>query len=597
MAETKRAVAGYRFGIFELDLQTQELRRRGIRVKLQGKPFQILEALVERSGELVTRAELRQKLWPDTFVGFDRSLNTAVNSLRKALGDLAGNPRFLETRSRHGYRFIAPVESITRGYGRGLNDQDVIDSIAVLPFENSSGDPEMEYLSDGITETLIDTLSELPGIRVMARATVFGYKGRDLDTQTIGQDLNLRALLTGKVSLRKDTLAISAELVDTMRGWRLWGEQYTRKLSDIFDVQDEISQEIVRKLRLRLAEEASARLQKHYTSKPEAYQSYLRGRYHWNKTTPPEVEKAIGCFEQAIREDPQFALPYAGLADSYALFGFFGIQPAKEVMPKAEEFARKALELDNTVAEAHVSLAGVFKSYYWDWASAEKEYRRALELNPNYSTARRWYAGFLMNVGRIEDSIAEMNRALEIDPLSLTINMEMAWVYYMARDYNRAVEQALATIDMEPQFSAANHVLGLAYEQMGQYDAAIDAFRAAHSGSGDNPISLAGLACAYAAAGRKREATKLLGELVQRAKRGYIPYYIYSVLYLALGDKAQCFKWLDKACEERDPWLIWILRDPRLDSVRHDPRFVEVVRRMNFAEKGSASAASERQVR
>jgi TolB-like protein/tetratricopeptide (TPR) repeat protein len=582
MAETGRGFAGYRFGMFELDLQARELRRRGIRVKLQEKPFQILEAVLGRPGELITRAELRQKLWPDTFVGFDRSLNTAVNSLRKALGDLAESPRFLETRTRLGYRFIAPVQSITQSSRGSLQNHDVLDSIAVLPFQNSNGDPDMEYLSDGISETLIDTLSQLPGIRVMARTTVFRYKGREVDTQTIGQELNVRALLTGKVSLRKDMLTIGAELVDTAQGWRLWGEQYNRKLSDIFAVQDEISREIAEKLRLRLAREARARLHKHYTSKAGAYQSYLRGRYHWNKTTPEEVGKGIGYFEHAIREDPQFALAYAGLADSYGLFGFFGIHPSKEVMPKAEEFARKALELDDTLAEAHVALAGVLKSYHWDWLGAEQEYRQALDLNPNYATAHRWYGALLMNLGRSAEAIQEMERALELDPFSLIINMELGWVHYMARDYGQALEQALKTIDIEPQFLAAHHILGLAYERMGKHKEAITAFKKAHSGSAGNPISLAGLARAYAIAGRKGEARKILTELGERAKRGYTPYYVYSVLYLALDEKTQGLKWLERACDERDPWLIWVLQDPRLDSVRQDPRFSGVLRRMNF---------------
>jgi TolB-like protein/Flp pilus assembly protein TadD len=594
MGETEQGIAGYRFGSFELDLQARELRKRGIRVKLQEKPFQILEALLGKPGALVTRAELRQKLWPDTFVGFDRSLNTAVNSLRKALGDLAGNPRFLETRTRHGYRFIAPVENIARNSSRSLQDQHTLDSIAVLPFQNASGDPEMEYLSDGISDALIDTLSHLPRIRVMARTTVFRYKGREMDTQTIGQDLNVRALLTGRVSLRNDTLTIGAELVDTTQGWRLWGEQYNRKLSDIFAVQDEISREIAGKLRLRLAADERARLHKHYTSKPEAYQSYLRGRYHWNKTTPEEVDKGIGYFEQAIREDPQFALAYAGLADSYALFAFFGIHPSKEVMPKAEQAARKALEIDESLAEAHVSLAGIHKSYYWDWLGAEKEYRQALVLNPNYSTAHRWYAAFLMSLGRTGDALQEMERALELDPLCLIINMEMAWLFYMARDYDRAVEQALKTLDIEPQFFSAFHTLGLAYEQMGRHKEAISAFKKAHSGSAGNPISLAGLAHAYATAGRNGEARKIVMDLGQRAKHGYIPWYISSILYLALGDKAQGLKWLEKAFDERDPWLIWISQDPRLDSVRDDPRFRQLLKRMNFPAREAPPCEGEK---
>ncbi|HEX5482463.1 MAG TPA: winged helix-turn-helix domain-containing protein [Terriglobia bacterium] len=580
MSEQKQSTRPLRFGVFELDPQARELRRRGVRVKLQQKPFQILEMLLERAGEVVTRKDLRERLWPDTFVGFDRSLNTAVNALRRALADSPTNPRFIETRSRHGYRFIAPTDAGSAQVN--TLDADSLDSIAVLPFRNASGDPEMEYLSDGITESLINALSQLPEIRVMARSTVFRYKAREVDPQAVGQSLNVRALVTGTVMQRAETLTIGAELVDATKGWRLWGERYQRKLPDIFNVQDEISREIAQKLRLRLTAEAQRRLTKRYTANPEAFQNYLRGRYLWNKMTEEGLRKGIVYFERAIEQDPRFALPWAGISDSVALFAFFGLCPSKEVMPRAEDAARKALALDNTVADAHASLAGILKSFHWDWSGAEAEYKRALELNPSHATARRWYANYLSALGRTEEALQEMHRALDLDPLSLIINMELAWIYYMGRDNGRAADLALRTLEMEPGFSPTRHVLGLAHEQMGKFKDAIQLLQEAHANSGGNPISLAALAHAYARANRPQEARKTLARLKALSGRAYVPPYAFAFVHAGLGDKSQSLIWLQKALEDRDAWLVWVQCDPRLDILREEPPFHELLRRMGF---------------
>lgn len=589
MSEPKRSARTLRFGVFELDPQARELRRRGVRVKLQQKPFQILEMLLERAGEVVTRKDLRERLWPDTFVGFDRSLNTAVNALRRALSDSPTNPRFIETRSRHGYRFIAPTDAT--GAPHNALDADSLDSIAVLPFRNASGDPEMEYLSDGITENLINILSQLPEVRVMARSTVFRYKARDVDPQSVGQSLNVRALVTGTVMQRAETLTIGAELVDSTKGWRLWGERYHRKLSDIFNVQEEISREIAEKLRLRLTAEARRRLTKRYTTNPEAFQDYLRGRYLWNKMTEEGLRKGVVYFERAIEQDPQFALPWAGISDSVALFAFFGLCPSKEVMPRAEDAARKALALDNTVADAHASLAGILKSFHWDWRGAEAEYKRALGLNPSHATAHRWYANYLSTMGRTEEALEEMHRALELDPLSLIINMELAWIYYMGRDHGRAADQALKTLEMEPAFSPACHVLGLAYEQMGRLKDAIPLLQKAHAGSGGNPISLAALAHIYARARRLQEARKTLTKLKALSGRAYVPPYAFAFVHAGLGDKFQSLTWLQKALEDRDAWLVWVQCDPRLDILREETSFHEILRRMGLPSEGNLGSA------
>lgn len=571
-----------RFGVFEADLRTRELRKRGLRLKLEEKPFQILELLLERAGELVTREALREKLWPDTFVGFDRSLNTAINKLRQVLGDLAVNPRFVETRPRRGYRFIAPVEMPGAGMRSSPQPSEAIDSIAVLPFQNAGGDPEMEYLSDGLTESLIHSLSQLPEVRVMARSTVFRYKGREVDPQTVGRDLNIRVVLTGKVVRRNGTLIIGTELVDVDNGWRLWGEQYNRKLSDIIVVQEEIAKEISEKLRLRLTGGGKKRLGKRYTENTDAYRDYLKGRYYWNKMTEEGLKKSIGYFEQAIQKDPNYALAYAGLADSHSLFGFFSLLPPKEVMPRAKEAALKALAIDDGLAEAHASLAGIKKVYDWDWLAAEREYQRALELNPNYATAHHWYADYLSAVGRSQEALAEIQRAQELDPLSLVISMEVAWNLYMAREYDRAVEQSLKTLEMESDFSPAHYTLGLAYEQVARYEEAIAALQEARNTSGGNPVSLAALGHAYATAGRRREAMKTLNELRKISERSYVSPYWSAILYAGLGENAPAFEWLEKAYEERDVWLVWLKAEPRFDSLRSDPQFEDLLRRVGL---------------
>lgn len=582
MTERTSQFGAYRFGIFELDLQARELRRRGVAVKLQEKPFQILEALVERPGQVVSRKELSQKLWPSTFVGFDRSLNTAVNSLRRALGDLPANPRFLETRARLGYRFVAPVEAIPGPAAAQFHGDDRLDSIAVLPFRNLRNDSETEYLSDGMSDTLINQLSRLPDVRVMSRSTVFRYKGSDADPKSIGRALNVRALLTGTVSLRGDLLMIAAELVDAVGGWRLWGEQYRVKFTDIFAVQDKISAEIINKLRVRLTVEARRSVAKHYTADSEAYRDYLRGQYEENKMTQESLKKAISHFENAIRRDEQFALPYASLSSAYALLAYFGISSSRETMPEAERMARKALEIDEGLAEVRLSLAGILKSFHWDWAGAELEYKKALELNPNYGRAHQWYADYLASVSRTTESIQEMRRALDLDPLSLVVNMELAWVFYMAHEYDRAVEQALRTLEIEPNFYPAHHVLGLAHEQLGRPEHALRHCQTALKGSPENPISLAAVSHALGSMGRMKEAKKLLNGLLDQARHEYIPPFAVAIVYAGLGDLSQSLAWLERAYNERDVWLVWVRRDPRLDCLSQRPEFHSVLDRMQI---------------
>ena len=579
MSLPTRALGAVRFGAFEVDLQARELRKRGLRLKLQEKPFQILEMLLEKPGQVVTREDLRKRLWPDIHVGFDRSLNTAINTLRRALGDSPDNPRFLETHSRRGYRFIAPIEAAETP---APAIPQPLRSVAILPFENVGADPELEYLSDGITESIISSLSQLPYLRVMARSAVFRYKGQGIDPQAVGRDLRLHAVLTGRVIPHGNTLTIGAELVEVQNGWRLWGEVYTRSLSEIFAVQEDIAKEIASNLSVRLTGEEKKVIVKRYTGNVEAYRDYLKGRYYCNKMNPDALRKSVGCFEQAIAKDPHYALAYAGLADAYNLFAFFGLRPTKEVLPPAKEAALKALELDETLAEAHVTLGSIRDIYDWDWPAGEREYERALELSPGYPAAHHGYADHLAALGRTKEAISEILKAQELDTLSLVYSMEVAWNWFMAREYDRALEQSLKTLEMEPLFTPAQHTLGLAYEQMGKYEEAIAAFEKALTGSGRNPVPLAAMAHAYARAGRRREATEKLNELRQFAREAYVPPYWFALLHTGLGEKDAAFEWLERAYAGRDVWLVWLKREPRFDVLRSDPRLENLLRRIGL---------------
>jgi eukaryotic-like serine/threonine-protein kinase len=457
-----------------------------------------------------------------------------------------------------------------------------MDSLAILPFVNESADPNMEYLSDGITESLIRTLSQLPNLRVMARSTVFRYKGKDVDPQKVGQDLHVQAAVTGRVQQRDNILIIAAEMVDVEKGSQLWGGQYTRKVADIFAVQEEISKEISDKLQLRLTGEEQKRLTKRYTENPEAFEAYLKGRYHWNKRTEEGFRKGIEYFQQAIEKDPSYGLAYAGMADTYAILGLYRIAPFKEAMLRTKSLASRALQIDEKLAEAHNSLAFVSLYYDWDWLKAEREFKRAIELNPNYATAHQWYATFYEMKGWFGDALAERNRAREIDPLSLAINAYAGRAFHFARQYDQAIEQLRQTLDMDPNFAQAHSFLGQAYLQKKMYEEAVTEFRRAKAISRANPGYLSLLGYAYALTGNKSEALKLLAELTEQNKQTHGVPYCLSVIYTGLGEKEQALGSLQKAYEERDPSMIHLKVEPIFDSLRPHPRFQDLLRRMNF---------------
>jgi serine/threonine protein kinase/tetratricopeptide (TPR) repeat protein len=467
---------------------------------------------------------------------------------------------------------------------RSARARKAIDSLAVLPLTNASGDPDAEYLSDGITETLINNLSQLPKLRVIPRSTVFRYKGREVDPETIGRELNVRAVLMGRVVQRGDTLNIQAELVDVATESQLWGGQYNRKLSDIFSVQEEIAKEISEKLRLRLTGEEKRRLTRRYTESTAAYQLYLKGRYYWNKRTEEGFKKAAEYFQQAIEMDPGYALAYAGLADSYLLLGaaVYGGFPPQEAMPRAKAAAMKALAIDDKLADPYATLGYARCIYDWDLPASERDFLHAIELSPGYATAHQWYAICLTVMGRHEEAVAEAKRAQELDPLSLIINAGLAMRFYYMRQYDRAIEQLRKTLEMDPNFVVAHEYLGRAFEQKGMYSEALEEFELGKTLSRGGAAFPARLGRAYALAGRKDAALQMLRELSELATKRYVSPFQFAMVSTAMGDNDQAFRWLEKAYRDRDTWLAWCKVDPMLDSLRDDPRFQDLLRRMNF---------------
>ncbi len=466
-------------------------------------------------------------------------------------------------------------------YLHARNNEVAIESIAVLPFQNRSTDGDTEYLSDGLAESLIYRLSQLPNLKVSPTSSVFAYKNKEIDPVKVGNQLGVNAVLLGRIVQRGDSLTISAELVDVRYNKLLWGEQYERKMSELLQTQREIAREIVDKLRLKVSGQEQG-LAKHYTESNEAYQLYLKGRFQWHKRTNEALKKSIDYFNQAIERDPSFALAYAGLADCYVVPAY--MLPPGEKIPKAKMAAMKALELDDTLAEAHTSLARAMTTYDWDWRGAEREFQRAIELNPNYAIAHQWYCGYLEAMGRTPEAIAEGKRALELDPLSPIITFEMGLGFFYARDYDKAIEYYQKTLELDPDFPPAHGQLPAAYEQKRMYDQAITGFQKGTNlkGSREWYFSLSGLAHVYAVTGNKGEAQKLLSEMKDLSVRQYVPADRIALIYAGLSDKDEAFAWLEKAYDERSFNMTWLKVEPRWDSLRSDPRFADLVRRLGL---------------
>jgi TolB-like protein/DNA-binding winged helix-turn-helix (wHTH) protein/Flp pilus assembly protein TadD len=628
------------FENFEFDFRSSELREHGRNVKVQGQPVQILAMLLEQPGELVTRDEFKNKLWPgDTFVDFEHSLNAAVKRLRQALHDSADNPRFIETLARRGYRFIAEVAVVdgarpniresaadkvltadareqpevaeksavvkhppwplawkisglallvisTIVVGWILRSRSVpsptIRSLAVLPLENLSSDPSQEYFADGMTDELITDLGQISALRVISRTSVMQYKGVRKPLPQIARELNVDAVVEGTVLRSGDQVRITAQLIQASDDRHLWSHSYEGELRDALALQNKVASAIAEQIQINLKPKEQVALKKEKAVNPEAHEAYLKGRYFWNKRTDDGLRKAIDYFNQAIEKDPTYAQAYTGLADSYALLGdweYGGMAP-KEAFPKAEAAATKALQLDDTLAEAHTSLAFCFDLYDWNWDSAEVEFKRAIELNPGYATAHHWYSWHLAVLGRKDEAIAEMREAAALDPLSLIISADLAEVLLVARLYPQSIQQSQSTIAMDPTFAVAHYQLGQAYVQNGMYSDAMVEFQNAIKLSGANTTFTSNLAYVYALASRRGEAVRILNDQKNR-DHGLTNSAEIALIYVGLGNNDQAMTWLERAYEER--FNPSILARPSFDPLRSDKRFQDLMHRIGLS--------------
>jgi TolB-like protein/DNA-binding winged helix-turn-helix (wHTH) protein/Flp pilus assembly protein TadD len=622
-----------RFGLFEVDVRARELRKQGILVKLREQPFLILAALLERPGEVVTREELRRKLWPaDTFVDFDNSVNAAVNRLREALGDSAENPRFIQTLPRHGYRFISPVETgdhdspaaatplvlplptreipplrkkiffrnpgfwiaciaigvalvslgVYRWRARRVARAGTIQSIAVLPLENLTGDPGQEYFADGMTDALITDLAGIKALKVISRTSTMQYKGARKPLPQIARELNVDAVVEGTVVRSGERVRIDAQLIEAGTDRHLWARSYERDLRDIVALQGDVARAIANEIQIQVTPREQASLARTRPVDPEAYQAYLKGRYYLHQWTLEGFAKGIEYFQQAIAKDPSYAPAYAALSECYRLQVFTGPAPPAEGFPRAEAAARKALQLDDSLAEAHEAVAGIMWRFHYDWSAAESEFRRALELDPNSSLAHGEYSVFLHTYGRYEDAIPEARRSWELDPFSVWASHIVGGAYYDARQYDQAISQLRGTISLDPHRALSRFKLGAAYQHKGDLRQAIAELEKAVEFSRRGPLYVAALANAYAAAGRRADAEKLLAELVRRSAHEYVTPYDMAVVEVGLGRNREAMYWLQKAYADRSFPLPTIHSYPWFDPLRSLPEYQALERRIGL---------------
>ena len=629
-----------RFGVFEVDLRAGELTKRGLRIRLQEQPFQVLAMLLGKPRELVTREELRDKIWGRTVVDFDHGLNKAINKIREALGDSAENPRFVETVARRGYRFLADVTPIDTAGGEQPGAQTKaldpptdpypavpadlsapakrtypararmgiglvlglvlaaslswilyvhsgsslrIRSLVVLPLESLSGDASQDYFTDGMTDALITDLGQISALRVISRTSAMTYKRVHRPLPEIARELNVDAVVEGTVLRSGDRVRITAQLIQVPNEKHLWAQSYEGDLQDTLALQNSVARAIAKQIQVTLNPREEAALKKSSSVNAEAYEAYLRGRYFWNKRTRDGLVRATDYFQHAIDTDAGYAPAYSGLADSYALSGDweYGILSPQDAFPRAKTAATRALTLDDNLSEAHTSLAFIQDLYDWDWASAEREYKRAIELNPGYATAHHWYAWHLIVIGRNEEGIAELKKAESLDPLSLVISADLADALCIAHRYDESVKQTQKTFEMDPHFALAHYQMGQALEQKHQHDEAIAEFRRAIELSGGNTTFESNLAHAYAVSGRPEEAAKIVKDLEARHNQGSPTDASIALIYVGLGDNDRALLWLNKAYQAR--FNPSILSRPVFDPLRSDARFQDLLHRIGLS--------------
>ena len=623
-----------KFGVFEVDLNAGELRKAGMRQKLAGQPFQVLQLLLEHPQEIVTREELQHRIWPkDTFVDYDLALKKAVNRVREALGDSVNSPRFIETIPRRGYRFIAPLagngvassvvespteavatdtrrsrralrNSIALGLGiavlllalfgmaperfrrriSGKTDLPQIRSLAVLPLQSLSADPTQEYFSDGMTDALTTDLAQISSLKVISRTSSMQYKQTRKSLPEIAHELNVDGIVEGTVQRSGDRVRISAQLIYGPSDKHLWAESYESDLGNILAVQDEVARAIAKEIRVQLLPEESSRLSSAPPINREAYELYLKGRYFWNRRNVEALRKALDYFQRAAEKDPGYAPAQAGLADTYSLLGGAGydVLPTAEAMEKARAAAQKALLIDDTLAEAHASLGYVIYSYDWNWTRAEEEFKRAIALNPNYATAHIWYSELLNDLTRKEEALAQAQAAVVLDPLSLNTNHSMARAEYFARHIDNAIETAQTTLEMDPNFAVAHLRLGRAYAAKGMYGQAVKEFQEFSTLSGDVPLATASIGNALARSGDRSGAVRALNKLAILSRQTHVPSISFALVYLGLGDNDQAVTWLEKAYGERSDFLLVLRVDPLFDALRPNPRFQDLIHRIGL---------------
>ncbi len=570
-----------RFAGFQLDRQAGELRKDdGTKIRLQEQPLHILRILLEHPGRIIAREELRQKIWPsDTFVDFDHGINNAIKRLRETLGDTAETPSFIETLPRRGYRFIAPIEDPPSKLRSGLAP---LDSIAILPFETASSDPDTDYLAIGIPGSITHGLSQIPNLRVISWRSAASESSRQSDPLAIGRKLCVRAVLTGRIWQRANRLRLHVDLLDAANGEEIWGDQYDSDLTELFAVQDSISREVSRKLRLRMTGEAENRLVKRYTENIEAYQLYVRARRWCDRRSAEGFRRGVEYLTQAIQMDPDYAPAHAELAQCISIPCYYSAVDPNVAYPKARVAALRSLEIDPELAEGHAVLANILQTYDWNWTAAEKEYKRAIELNPNYSTAHYHYSYFLAELGRFEEAIHEATEAVSRDPMSALLNAGLAFVLLLARQYDRCITQALTTIEVDPHMTLSYMVLGVAYEQKGQAAAAIEAYEKGIAVGGMFAVQRSSIGHVHGRYGDAAKAREILRELEQLSRTTYVPLMALSFVHIGLKEYDSAIEALEKACENRETTCVFFKVWPTFDPLRDNPRFQNLERRMGL---------------